>query len=74
LRGVRESVLLWVPVFFVFLGTHAFAILYALGTKASALPAVAADTVREVQTVSVEIGVLGHLGLLLRASAWVPAG
>ncbi|MEO5959593.1 MAG: amino acid permease, partial [Opitutaceae bacterium] len=25
LRGVRESVLLWVPIFFIFVGTHAFA-------------------------------------------------
>ena len=37
LRGVRESVLLCVPVFFVFIATHAFAILYALVSHASRL-------------------------------------
>jgi amino acid transporter len=30
LRGVKESVLLWAPVFFLFVGTHALAILIAI--------------------------------------------
>ena len=67
LRGVRESVMLWVPVFFVFVGTHAFAILYALATHASGLGAVATATVQEVHTVSSQLGWFGLLALLLKA-------
>src|SRR5213595_3718790 len=42
LRGVKESVLLWVPVFFVFIGTHGFGILYAVMTHLGVLPQIAA--------------------------------
>ena len=67
LRGVRESVMLFVPIFFVFVGTHAFAILYALGTHASGLGDVATATVHEVHTVSSQLGWFGLLALLLKA-------
>ena len=67
LRGVRESVLLWVPVFFVFVGTHAFVILYAIGTHASGLGGVAAATVSEVHGVSSQLGWFGLLALLLKS-------
>jgi len=67
LRGVRESVLLWVPVFFVFVGTHAFAILYALFSHGPLLGSVAAATVHEVRTVSGELGWIGLFALLLKA-------
>lgn len=67
LRGVRESVMLWVPVFFVFVGTHAFAIVYALASHASGLGDVAAATAHEVHTVSSQLGWFGLLALLLKA-------
>lgn len=67
LRGVRESVLLWVPVFFVFVATHAFMILYALVAHAPALGAVAGNTVREFHSVSAEVGWFGLLAVLLKA-------
>lgn len=67
LRGVRESVMLWVPVFFVFVGTHAFAILYAIISHGSGLGAVATATVHEVHTVSSQLGWFGLLALLLKA-------
>jgi len=67
LRGVRESVLLWVPVFFVFVATHAFAILYAIGTHALGLGQVATDTVQAVRTSGTELGSFGVLLLLLKA-------
>lgn len=67
LRGVRESAMLWVPVFFVFVGTHAFAILYALISHATGLGAVATATAHEVQTVSSQLGWFGLLALLLKA-------
>ncbi|MFT3870893.1 MAG: APC family permease [Nibricoccus sp.] len=67
LRGVKESVLLWVPVFFLFVGTHAFVIFYALATHASTLPAVAQATVHEVHTASAQLGWFGLLALLMKA-------
>ncbi len=67
LRGVRESVLLWVPVFFVFVATHAFAILYALFVHAGDVGHVAAGTLHEVRSASSELGWLGLVVLLLRA-------
>lgn len=67
LRGVKESVMLWVPIFFLFVITHAFAIVYALGTHASGFGAVAADTMREVHGVSAQVGLFGLMALILRA-------
>lgn len=67
LRGVRESVMLWVPVFFVFIATHAFTIIYALATHAGGLTSMATSTVSEVQTVSSQIGWFGLIALLLKA-------
>jgi amino acid transporter len=67
LRGVKESVMVWVPVFFLFVLTHAFAILYAIGTHASGFGAIATATVHEVHSVSANVGAFGLLALLLRA-------
>src|SRR6201996_7309185 len=41
LRGVKESVVLWVPVFFVFVLTYTFAILWTLSTHFGDLPTIA---------------------------------
>jgi amino acid transporter len=67
LRGVKESVLVWVPIFFVFVGTHAFAIVYALATHASGLAGVAVATGQEVHSVGSQLGYFALLGLLLRS-------
>ncbi len=67
LRGVKESVMLWVPVFFLFVGTHAFVIIYALITHASGLGQVATATAQEVHGVSATAGVFGLMALLLKA-------
>src|SRR5581483_8501047 len=67
LRGVKESVMLWAAPFFLFVLTHAFAIVYALATHASGFGAVARESVQEVHSVSAGVGVFGLLALLLRA-------
>ncbi len=67
LRGVKESVLLWAPVFFVFVGTHAAAILIAIFSHAGDLPVIASRTVQDVQSAHGELGMLGLLALLLKA-------
>ena len=67
LRGVRESVIIWVPVFFLFLVTHVFAIGWALFAHSDGLHVLVGDTVHAVGGVSSEVGVLGLFALLLRA-------
>ena len=67
LRGVRESVLLWVPVFFIFVGTHALAILVAIGSHAGDLPAVVNQTATQVHGAHAELGLLGMFALMLKA-------
>jgi amino acid transporter len=67
LRGVKESVMIWVPIFFVFVGTHAIAILYALLTHARGLGGVATATGQEVHLVTSQVGWFGLMALLLKA-------
>ncbi|HXQ79863.1 MAG TPA: APC family permease [Opitutaceae bacterium] len=67
MRGVKESVLIWVPIFTVFVLTHTFAIVYAVGTHASGLREVATATASEVHMVSSSVGVWGLMALLLKA-------
>jgi amino acid transporter len=67
LRGVRESVLLLVPVFGTFLITHTFAVLYVFGAHASALVALPANSMNAVHGASAEVGMLGVVALVLRA-------
>ncbi len=67
LRGVRESVVIWVPVFFLFLITHVFIIGYAFATRGDGIGALFGNTTQSVHAVSAEIGWMGLLALLLRA-------
>jgi len=67
LRGLRESVLFCAPVFFLFVGTHAVAILIGIVGHAGDLPEIARRTAREVSHTHSELGLLGMLALMLRA-------
>jgi amino acid transporter len=67
LRGVKESVLVWVPIFAVFVITHAFAIIYALATHTSGLAALGTVTAHEVHSVSGSVGVFVLLKMILRS-------
>ncbi len=67
LRGAKESVLPLVPIFMIFLGTHAFVIIYGCLTHLPELPAVAGGTAAEVRRASAEIGIAGMIFLILRA-------
>jgi len=67
LRGVKESVLPLIPVFLIFLITHAIIILYAIFSHAGQFGAVAAATVAEVQKTQLELGTFGLILLLVRA-------
>ena len=67
LRGVRESVLLCVPVFFVFIGTHALAIFGGIISHAGDLPAIAHQTATEVGRTHSELGWFAMFALMLKA-------
>ena len=69
LRGVKESVTILMPIFLVFLLTHAILITGAIGLHVGALGTVATDVVHEVRTnvADPQMGLLGMIGLLLYA-------
>lgn len=67
LRGVREAVLLWTPIFFTFLLTHGLAIVYGVARNCGHLPELAAGTAHDIQTAHAQLGWLGLFLLLLRA-------
>ena len=67
LRGVKESVTVLLPIFLVFLATHALVIVVALVTKAAVAPAIVADSYRESRAAAGAIGYGGLFLMLLRA-------
>jgi len=67
LRGVKESVVVCLPIFAVFVLTHVFVIIYGLVTHVAGMSGVVGATVNEVNTSQSEIGLMAMLFLLLRA-------
>lgn len=67
LRGVKESVLFWAPVFILFLVTHGFGILYAVSSHLGSLPAVAAEMSSDLDLTVGKIGWAGLLALMVHA-------
>src|SRR5262249_22132177 len=67
LRGVRESVVVLLPIFLVFLVTHTIVILYGVLTHLDAAPAVISASFHESQTSLKELGFLGMGLIMLRA-------
>ena len=66
LRGVKESVLLWVPVFFCSSLTYTVAIVYGIASHRE-LPDIAQGVASDVQTASSQIGWWALLVVILRA-------
>jgi amino acid transporter len=67
LRGVKESVVIWVPIFGVFVLTHIFVIVYAMVSHSAGLAGIATATTHEVHSVSSTVGWFGLMALLLKA-------
>jgi len=67
LRGVKESVTALVPIFLVFVLTHAFVIVYGLGTHLGNLPAIVARTAADAGAAHSQLGLIGMILLILRA-------
>lgn len=73
LRGVKESVIVWAPIFFVFLATHGFAIFYGTFTHLGAFPQIASDTWRDMGAAHTELG-WWKMGVLLLTAYSLGAG
>jgi hypothetical protein len=56
LRGVKESVIVWAPIFFIFLATHAFAMCYGFYAHIDDLPRIASTTIQDVSAANAELG------------------
>lgn len=67
LRGVKEAVAPLIPVFLIFIITHAFVIVYTPVTHLSHVQGVIKETVSNVHNVSSKMGILGMLLLILRS-------
>jgi len=67
LRGVKESVMLWVPIFFIFLGTHALALIFAVTSHLGQTGAIVATAASQVSAARHDLGWIGMLALLLKA-------
>lgn len=67
LRGVKESVILCVPIFFLFLATHAGAILTVIGIHLMDIGQVAERTAVQIKVAHQEMGLLKVMALLLKA-------
>src|SRR5205823_6404700 len=67
LRGVKESVSALVPIFVVFLVTHAIAILLAIGGHLGNVPEVSAEVAANVKHTVSALAAFGALKLFVRA-------
>jgi amino acid transporter len=67
LRGVKESVVLWVPIFFVFVATYTFAIIWAISAHFADLPQIAHGVASDIKSTGAEVGLFGLLALVLRS-------
>lgn len=73
LRGVKESVVVWAPIFFIFLFTHGFAILYGFCTHLDNVGEVVGNTMHDVGVAHSQLGWMG-MGLLLLKAYSLGAG
>jgi amino acid transporter len=67
LRGAKESVIPLVPIFLVFVLTHAFFIIYAIVDHAHEIPALYSQTKADIDQTASTMGVFGMVLLILRA-------
>ncbi|HTV39314.1 MAG TPA: APC family permease [Candidatus Sulfotelmatobacter sp.] len=67
LRGAKESVVLWMPVFFLFVATYTFGIVWAIVAHFGDLPDIAHGLVTDVKSDHAEVGMLGLIAVILRA-------
>jgi len=67
LRGMKEAIVVLIPIFLGFILTHAFLIVYGVLSHASMLPTLVPDVWHETSTLSSQVGWTGVAALLLLA-------
>lgn len=67
MRGIKESILFLMPIFLVFIITHAFLILYVFLHHAPDIPQVVASTKADIGSTISQVGIFGMLFLIMRA-------
>ncbi len=67
LRGVKESVIILMPIFLVFVAGHLFAITYSVVLHFDHFPTVVSRTSTDIQTLGSQIGYWGVFLVILRA-------
>src|SRR3990167_20361 len=67
LRGIKESVLVLMPIFLVFVITHVFLIIYALAMHSADFPEVVSSTGKDLSSTAAQVGVFGIIFMILRA-------
>ena len=67
LRGIKESVAVFTPIFMAFMLGHIPLLLYGMARHAADLPTVAAEVSRDFHTTLGQVGWVGLAALLLRA-------
>ena len=67
LRGVKESVVLWVPIFFLFVASYTLGIVWALSAHFGNLPEITQGVGANINLGAKEVGWVGLLGVVLRA-------
>lgn len=67
LRGVKESVIVLMPIFLIFVITHIFLIIYALITHSANFPEVISSTGKDLSNTAAQVGVFGVIFMILRA-------
>lgn len=67
LRGIKESIFPWVPIFALFIITHGFAFFWSFFHHADAFPMVVGETVNEITQATSAIGWGGLLILILKS-------
>ena len=67
LRGVKESVMIWVPVFGLFIVTHVFAIIYGVSVHAGEMAAIAHGVSTDAHATYNQVALWGMLAIMLRA-------
>jgi amino acid transporter len=67
MRGVKESILPLVPIFLLFLLTHAFLIIYTLVTHATSVPTIVTGLHADSTATVNQLGLFGTIFLIMKA-------
>lgn len=67
LRGAKESVLVLMPIFLIFVITHVFLIVYALVMHSWNFPVVVSSTAADMRSTAAQVGVFGVIFMILKA-------